>query len=859
MKSLIRDWNIKSLCAATAWLVTGFVGLGQGDDRLVGVWVGQGWVNTVELLFRSDGRYEAKSTTVGSQFGPSVDRGRYEIVGQSLLMTSYEYLQTPAVDSYEFQFDGDSLSLSGGPDLSVFNLSMEYEFKAGSRADVLAREQASHDLVRRWTRHILFVGDEEWVFRPGGYYCLISTSENVQGFVQFQRGRYESSGTQLTLKPYGGNASHCEVDIFGTTLTLISTNSWSGQFTGYEEVPGSAAEVATKTTEAQAFLSIQDWQAGVWQIQKDNNKIDLLLRPDGFYSATNTTTRVHRVLHGRYTLAGAEINLVPFVGQERYALDEADFGMKEQPYTLDYYDGELQLIDHQPGILQSVTLARQSPGTHAPVLELVRQAQAERAREGWYIGIWEANAPAAWMEFTFRPDNRYIAKSGTAGVASEVERGQYVVAPGKITLAPFTGNGPARGFELDLYDGNLFLIGDAKRLVIVRKIAGSETGVIEKTRDPAALKGERGSILGLWTANRPKESVELVFRPDGQFRLKRCTNNVTSGDYGLYTVDMTARTLVYDSRLAVVQNQRLDFYGDTMTIYGGTDTTPSTYTVNLGSADAAIAASLADDAAEAQVDQQWLARVQLGPTGPNGLVPEELPADPNPGQIFPAPTVFSKYQYYRKLIVKIIVGEVLYDTQQWHFFPDGRILVRFTTVGDFGHMLIQDEWGAYKIDPKPAQTDILHCYADNDLTVKLDAGDLVKMTLENGRRILFLGKDHYPLDPWAHEYKPIACQVPGNSDGSLLNTGVSLSTAIAPDPTGAPGPFSIVIAGPVAGTFTVSGTTELARSLILERAASLASPITWKPLRTNSVLAGPFSFTISEATETAAFFRLRGQ
>ena len=37
-------------------------------------------------------------------------------------------------------------------------------------------------------------------------------------------------------------------------------------------------------------------------------------------------------------------------------LDDANFGIAEQTYTLDYYDGELQLIDHS-GIRQSVTLA----------------------------------------------------------------------------------------------------------------------------------------------------------------------------------------------------------------------------------------------------------------------------------------------------------------------------------------------------------------------------------------------------------------------------------------------------------------------------------------------------------------------
>ena len=273
----------------------------------------------------------------------------------------------------------------------------------------------------------------------------------------------------------------------------------------------------TKAAEAAAFLSGPDWQARVWQFPIEDNTVDLTLRPDGIYMATNTTRTVRRVLHGRYTLADSQIHLVPFLGQEWFVLDNGTFGMKEHTYTVDYYDSQLQLIDLE-AVVQSVTLASEAPGSQATVLATTRQAQAERARDGWYLGIWEGEDAAGWLEFTFRPDNRYIAKAGM----TEVERGQYVVAPGKITLAPFAGNGAARGFELDLYEGNLFLIGDTDRLVIVRKIEGSETGVIEKTRDPAALKGERGSILGLWTANWPGEYAELVFRADGQYRWKRC-------------------------------------------------------------------------------------------------------------------------------------------------------------------------------------------------------------------------------------------------------------------------------------------------------------------------------------------------
>ncbi|MHC1766338.1 MAG: hypothetical protein AB9869_18905 [Verrucomicrobiia bacterium] len=201
------------------------------------------------------------------------------------------------------------------------------------------------------------------------------------------------------------------------------------------------------------------------------------------------------------------------------------------------------------------------------------------------------------------------------------------------------------------------------------------------------------------------------------------------------------------------------------------------------------------------------------------------------------------------------------DSQQWHFFPNGRLLLRFTIWEVSGDDYVSNAtqfWGAYTIGLKPTQIDILHFYADNDVTVKLDVGDLVQLTVEDGRRNLFWKKVCFPNASWAME-KNEDCQRPGNPDATLINTGVSLSTSIAPDPTGPPAPLSIGIARPVAGALTVSGTTELPRSVVLQRAARLAPPITWEPLRTNTVPAGPFSFTIQEATDPAAFFRVRAQ
>jgi hypothetical protein len=298
-----------------------------------------------------------------------------------------------------------------------------------------------------------------------------------------------------------------------------------------------------------------------------------------------------------------------------------------------------------------------------------------------------------------------------------------------------------------------------------------------------------------------------------------------------------------------------------MTIYGGLpDNAPSTYTVNLGSVDEAIAASLADDAQEARVDAQWLARVPIAPMDVNAP-PGNVSADPNPQQIFPGATVFTSFRYYCRLIPRIVfLGleqiSIVIDTHAWSFFPNGRVMVRFTSGEGLDTWEV---WGAYEIGPKPVQTDILHCYADNTLRLLTDMGEDLKMTLEDGRRNLFWGKEPQPLGAWSLEQTPIACQLFGEPDASLINTGLWLSSTITPDPAGEAGPFPITIARPGAGSMTVNGTADAPVNLVLEGAGSLAPPIAWQPLKSNSVPAGPFSFTISPDASAAAFFRVRTQ
>ncbi|MCC6233580.1 MAG: hypothetical protein IT580_13100, partial [Verrucomicrobiales bacterium] len=846
-----------------------FGGLAQ-DAGLVGIWTAEDDSQTVELLFRANGRYQldTRSTDPVLDFSSS-ERGRYAVLGQELSLAPYEYFGEPGSRRYVLQRDGDVLTLTR-VDL---DLTYVYRFKPGSRAEVMARERTEPTLVGAWGRDLPFSGTAEYTFRPGGYYHLKNSFTDDQFPPEFIRGRYQQAGAKLVITPYSGTPAEYEIDVFGSTLTVIRAEEFSGDSTSYELVAGSEAVVRAKAAEAEAFLQRPHWQVGVWEIRNAIRSVDLTLRPDGHYTATNSAEFLRGLVRGRYTLGATNVQFMPFTGQALYARDNGELGNAETTREYDYYDGELQLID-TGSISQSVTLARKRAGSEEAVLAKVREAAAVRQQEGWHVGIWEVHDPSGWMEFTFRPDGRYLGKSGVNGVPSRVERGEYFLSADQVTLAPYSGQGAARGFEWDLYDGEWFLIGDALRMVVARKIVGSETGVIEKTLHPVALLGERGTILGRWTADLPGQSTELVFRPDGEFRLSRCAGDRVSRDYGLYRVDMEARTLVSDSRFLPVQQLGLDFYGDTLTLYGGTLGAPSTYTVNLGTVDAAIEASLAADAEEALVDAQWLARLPVGPRDPEVVhVPVgTIPADPRPGQVFADATVLTQYQGYQRLSLGVVyfneLGTIrsvsVVNSVQWHFLPTGRVLVRFTNhrAGAFYPTTIAEvteNWGAYRVEPKPTERDILHRYADYGLSLETDLGEAMAMTLEDGGRYLFLGKAYSTLSAWSAEQKPIPCTLPAAADPSLMNTGLALTTSIPPQAPEPSEPIRITLTRGAAGEIVLGGMVSRATTLVVERAASLVSPGAWVPVSTNPVVAGAFSLPMGTRGEGAAYFRVRNR
>jgi hypothetical protein len=860
-----RPTLLSAWCFLTLFLASLFIA--RADDRLVGIWVLDEGYQVTDYTFRSDGRYHihTRSTDPVMDYTFS-EQGRYQVADTTIAFWSYEYFGEPESKPFEYQITGDVLTLTR----TEFSLTYVCQFKPGSRAEVLAREQVETNLIGRWQRHITFAGTDEFTFRPGGYYALKHTHDDSEFPPQIIRGRYTHDGEQLLLHPYSGVAAGFEVDFFGTTLTVIRQDPLLGEAHAYESIPGSRTEVLSQSAQAAEFLARPQWQVGVWEIRERFLSVDLTLRPDGHYIAVHHTEFLEGTVRGRYELEAGRIRLLPFVGQGIYARSNGDFGKVEHTRELDYDEGQLQFIDLN-ALSQSVILARQRPGSEAIVLEKTQEATSLRAQEGWHVGLWEVHDPLGKMKFTFRPDQRYIASAGPSDIPTQVERGRYVVSPEKLTLAPYSGQGAPRGFEIDVYDGDLFLIGDLSRMVIARKIPGSEVEVTARTEDPSALKGERGGLLGLWTAPLPGQSAELVLREDGEFRLKRCANGSVTHDYGLYTLNLASRSLVWDSRFTPVQTLGLDFYGDTVTFHGGLGS-PSTYSVNLGSVDADIAASLAADDAEALIDASWTTRVPVGPRDPGAVSfpTADIPADPNPGHIFPSPTVLTGYQLYRRLIPGFVYFKVqgtilsvaVVNTREWHFFPTGRVLVRFrnhfagavypSTVVD-----TSDTWGAYQVGPQPEESDILHRYADNTVTLETDGGEFMEMTLEDGRRHLFWAKDYQILSAWAAEQQPIPCQLPEVFHADLLNTGLSLTTSLPPDDIVDPQPLVLEMSVSQDGQLTLKGTTHVAGTVVLEKIHDLSTSSAWVTLQTNTLSAGAFTLPVQRGTNTAAFFRIR--
>jgi hypothetical protein len=114
------------------------------------------------------------------------------------------------------------------------------------------------------------------------------------------------------------------------------------------------------------------------------------------------------------------------------------------------------------------------------------------------------------------------------------------------------------------------------------------------------------------------------------------------------------------------------------------------------------------------------------------------------------------------------------------------------------------------------------------------------------------------LSEWAAEQKPIPCPGANNPDASLMNTGVSLATSIAPDVISDPSQIAIKRSGVVSGNFTLSGIAESAATVVIEQTSILTPPLIWRALQTNSVASGPFQLQVPQNHEHSGVFSESG-
>jgi hypothetical protein len=232
------------------------------DNPLVGIWIMDQEYQIVEVLFRPDGRYQQETMTPSGEAQYYLtERGRYAIEGQTLVLAPYEYGSDPSSRRYyTMELVDTSLTIVGVDTGAIY----EYQFKPDSKADVIQRQGLKRNPIGTWWRPFPYSGLEQYTFRPAGYYFLETIDEASDPPIQYIRGRYEDSGTESTIKPYGGVEATYELDFFGDVLTLILVEECRGSAIAYVYRPGSRESVQAKADEAAAFLSQDDWHVGVW-------------------------------------------------------------------------------------------------------------------------------------------------------------------------------------------------------------------------------------------------------------------------------------------------------------------------------------------------------------------------------------------------------------------------------------------------------------------------------------------------------------------------------------------------------------------------------------------------------------------
>lgn len=232
------------------------------------------------------------------------------------------------------------------------------------------------------------------------------------------------------------------------------------------------------------------------------------------------------------------------------------------------------------------------------------------------------------------------------------------------------------------------------------------------------------TVAGRWAGQRGAVSLALELGADGQYALQGGSEQ-TRGRYtfagGHLTLQDGQGQHDYEAQLN----------GDTLILSGGDLDAP--LTLRRGG-------STPEGGGDGQ-DQAWREQIRLGAPGAAGA-PPDLPADPQPGRLFPGATVFqggALYLWFSGSSVRqpqYPGGPMVDKTSQtrWYFLGNGRFFFISALYAGAGAQTLT-AWGRYSV-------------ANEVVRAETDKGEVYSLPLRAGRRNLVFGNNVYSEVRW---------------------------------------------------------------------------------------------------------------
>ena len=272
---------------------------------------------------------------------------------------------------------------------------------------------------------------------------------------------------------------------------------------------------------------------------------------------------------------------------------------------------------------------------------------------------------------------------------------------------------------------------------------------------PPSLAQRPDALVGSWVYRDMFRTLRISFLPDGRYWLQTAIGETTLDASGRYQFAGTRLTLSPPDADPITYTVSLA--GTKLTLSGGDAESPMAFEKEPGSEQKLLALAREADAAKAQEDARWRARLpvaRLQQPPPPHVAVGEVPADPRKAHVFKDPMVFRDQNLYLRLTpytLRFAGGATadVFNSTKWYFLPTGRVFIkmeqyhegqRYDPTNPQGD--VKTFWGAYRVETSGEGERVV---------VETDEGEKIEMRLEDGRRNLYWGKEVYGQVDWENE------------------------------------------------------------------------------------------------------------